>query len=76
MLQPFADSPLQTPVDTDSKARRKLLDQKRMEFRRAIEDLAEQRRLEHELLDFPDLVAVRYLKATQAVGRRSARPAH
>lgn len=33
---------------------RKLLDQKRMAYRRAIEDFAEQRRLQRELAVFPD----------------------
>jgi len=40
----------------DRKTRRKLEDQRRMAFRRAIEALAEQRRLQHELDDYPDLL--------------------
>ena len=39
----------------DSKARRKLEDQRRMAFRRAIEDYVEQRRLQSELGDYADL---------------------
>jgi len=59
----------------DAKARRKLLDQRRMEYRRAIENYAEQRQLQHELADYPELIAANYLAATQALGRRSAAPA-
>ena len=40
----------------DSKTRRKLEDQRRMAFRRAIEEYAEQRRLQRELHDYPDLL--------------------
>ena len=39
----------------DSKTRRKLEDQRRMAFRRAIEDYAEQRRLQRELGGYADL---------------------
>ncbi|MBU3059608.1 PA3496 family putative envelope integrity protein [Pseudomonas indica] len=60
----------------DSKARRKLADQRRMRFRRAIETYAEQRQLQQELSDYPELIAVNYLLSSQAVSRRSARPAH
>lgn len=42
----------------DSKARRKLQDQRRMQFRRAIETYAEQRRLQDELGEFPDLALI------------------
>ncbi|MCP8462375.1 transcriptional regulator [Pseudomonas sp. ZM23] len=57
----------------DSKTRRKLEDQRRMQFRRAIEDRAEAQRLAVETSDFPDLIAAAYLTSAKA-GRRSARP--
>lgn len=41
----------------DGKTRRKLEDQRRMAFRRAIEDYAEQRRLQQELGGYGELVA-------------------
>ena len=40
----------------DSKTRRKLEDQRRMAFRRASEDYAEQRRLQRELGGYGELV--------------------
>ncbi len=58
----------------DSKTRRKLLDQKRMAYRRAIESYAEQRQLQEQLSDYPELIAANYLAASQALGRRSAQP--
>jgi len=42
----------------DAKTRRKLQDQRRMRFRRAIETYAEQRQLQHELGEFPDLALI------------------
>jgi hypothetical protein len=47
---------LEEPVH-DSKTRRKLEDQRRMAFRRAIEEYAERRRLQCELGDYPDLLS-------------------
>ncbi len=58
----------------DSKTRRKLLDQRRMAYRRAIESYAEQRQLQEQLTDYPELIAANYLAANQALGRQSARP--
>lgn len=58
----------------DSKTRRKLLDQKRMAYRRAIESYAEQRQLQEQLSDYPELIAANYLAASQALGRQGARP--
>lgn len=52
----------------DSKTRRKLEDQRRMAFRRAIEDYAEQRRLQHDLDDYPDLIPA------YTLGKRSSEP--
>lgn len=69
----YLDKP-QSHESSDAKARRKLLDQRRMEYRRAIESYAEQRQLQHELVDYPELVAVNYLAGKQALGRQSARP--
>ncbi|MDG1579480.1 transcriptional regulator [Pseudomonas sp. GOM6] len=56
----------------DSKTRRKLEDQRRMAFRRAIEDYAEQRRLQHDLDDFPDLIPASYRFAKRASEPRAA----
>jgi hypothetical protein len=58
----------------DSKTRRKLLDQKRMAYRRAIESYAEQRQLQEQLSDYPELIAANYLATSRALGRQSARP--
>ena len=60
--------------NTDAKARRKLLDQRRMEYRRAIEAHAERRQLQQQLADFPELIAASYLAGKQALTRRSAPP--
>jgi hypothetical protein len=65
---------LQSHETSDAKARRKLLDQRRMEYRRAIEAHTEQRQLQYELSDYPELIAASYLAAQQASGRRSAQP--
>lgn len=59
----------------DSKSRRKLEDQRRMAFRRAIEERGEQRRLEAQISDFPELIAASYLALTSAPVPRSARSA-
>ncbi|WP_079204015.1 MULTISPECIES: PA3496 family putative envelope integrity protein [Pseudomonas] len=64
----------QSHVNTDAKSRRKLLDQRRMEYRRAIESYAEHRQLQEQLADYPELVAANYLAAAQAPARRSAQP--
>ena len=58
----------------DSKTRRKLEDQRRMQFRRAIEDRVEAQRLALETSDYPDLIAAAYLTSAKA-GRRSVRQA-
>jgi len=60
----------------DSKARRKRLDERRMHFRRAIERYDEQRRLQCELDDYPDLLALTPLSHAPAASRQNARPAH
>lgn len=74
MYQSFDNAHPQTAADIDAKARRKLLDHKRMEFRRAIEDFVEQRRLQHDLADYPELIAKESVSAARAGSRRSARP--
>lgn len=67
-----------TAMPADAKARRKLEDQRRMAFRRAIEHYNEARRLDQEIHDHPELIAVNYVRslrasAPAAVGRtRSA----
>lgn len=43
----------------DAKTRRKLRDERRMRFRRAIEHYDESRRLHTELADYPELQAVK-----------------
>ncbi|MCP1621354.1 PA3496 family putative envelope integrity protein [Pseudomonas nitroreducens] len=63
-----------TQLQVDSKTRRKLEDQRRMQFRRAIEDRVEAQRLALETSDYPDLIAAAYLTSAKQ-GRRSARPA-
>jgi hypothetical protein len=55
----------------DSKTRRKLEDQRRMQFRRAIEDRCEQRRLQLEMSDYPELIAANYLLSTKAARQKS-----
>jgi hypothetical protein len=58
----------------DSKTRRKLEDQRRMQFRRAIEERLEAQRLDREMSDYPDLIAANYLKSARA-SVKNARPA-
>ncbi|MGV8783696.1 PA3496 family putative envelope integrity protein [Pseudomonas aeruginosa] len=55
----------------DSKTRRKLEDQRRKQFRRAIEDHCEQLRRRQERADYPEREAAAYLSAKRQ-GRRSA----
>jgi len=66
---------LSQPSALDSKNRRKQLDQRRMEFRRAIEAYSEQRLLQQELDAYPDLIALNGLSGSRD-DRRSAPPAH
>lgn len=54
----------------DAKARRKLEDQRRMAFRRAIERYNEERRLGQEISDYPELIAIDYLRSLRAEARR------
>lgn len=64
------DSAVTTP-HLDAKARRKLEDQRRMAFRRAIEHYNEDRRLNQSIDDYPDLIAINYVRALRAEGRRA-----
>ena len=57
------------------KTRRQQEDQRRMAFRRAIEDHTSQRQLRLETADYPDLNGINYWQAVPASDRRSARPA-
>ena len=44
-----------------ARKRRDQEDRKRMEYRRAIEDFSDARRLQLEIHDYPDLIAANYL---------------
>lgn len=57
----------------DAKARRKLEDQRRMAFRRAIERYNEERRLDQDIHDFPELIAVNYVRSLRAEARSQPR---
>ncbi|APC16819.1 hypothetical protein BLL42_14160 [Pseudomonas frederiksbergensis] len=57
------------------KTRRQQEDQRRMAFRRAIEDRCEHRQLLAEIGDFPDAAELNYWQATPAASRRNAQPA-
>ncbi|HEY1029283.1 MAG TPA: transcriptional regulator [Pseudomonas sp.] len=56
----------------DAKTRRKLQDQRRMAYRRAIETYAEQCQLQRELADYPELVPAGYLQAIDRAQRSAA----
>lgn len=62
----------QNYVNNEARARRKVIDQRRMEYRRAIESYAEQRQLQQQLVDCPELVAANYLAGKQALARQNA----
>ncbi|MDR6961569.1 hypothetical protein BK654_05885 [Pseudomonas brassicacearum] len=55
------------------KTRRQQEDQRRMAFRRAIEDRCEQRQLLAEISEFPDAVEFNYWQAP-AASRRNVQP--
>jgi hypothetical protein len=54
----------------DAKTRRKLEDQRRMAFRRAIEQHNDERRLSQAIDDYPELIAINYVRALRAETRR------
>lgn len=59
-------------VNLDARARRKLQDERRMRFRRAIESYDEQRQLQAQLMEFPDLMMISPLLDGLAERRQSA----
>lgn len=69
MAQPYEER------NSAVKTRRQQEDQRRMAFRRAIEDLTDQRQLRLETADYPDITALNYWQAPSANGRRTAQPA-
>ena len=68
MAQPYEER------NSAVKTRRQQEDQRRMEFRRAIEDRCEQRQLLAEIADFAEL-ELNYWQAAPTTSRRSAQPA-
>ncbi|MDX9675616.1 hypothetical protein NQ186_00620 [Pseudomonas zeae] len=65
MAQPYEER------NSAAKTRRQQEDQRRMEFRRAIEDRFELRQLQAEIGDFPE---INHWQAAPAASRRSAQP--
>lgn len=66
MAQPYEER------NSAVKTRRQQEDQRRMAFRRAIEDHTDQRQLRLETCDYPDVSTLNYWLATPASDRRSA----
>lgn len=64
----------QPHANSAAQARRKQLDQRRMAYRRAIEAHAEQRQLQQQLMDYPELIAANYLAGKQTTAQRNAPP--
>ena len=69
MAQPYEER------NSAVKTRRQQEDQRRMAFRRAIEDRCERRQLLVEIGDYPELEAVNYWQAASLTSRRNAQPA-
>ncbi|MBK5509387.1 MULTISPECIES: PA3496 family putative envelope integrity protein [unclassified Pseudomonas] len=69
MAQPYEER------NSALKTRRQQEDQRRMEFRRAIEDRSERRQLLAEIGDFPDELELNYWQAAPVASRRNAQPA-
>ena len=69
MARPYEDS------NSAVKTRRQQEDQRRMAFRRAIEDRYELRQLQAEIGGFPEEVELNYWQAAPAASRRNAQPA-
>ena len=69
MAQPYEER------NSAAKTRRQQEDQRRMEFRRAIEDRFELRQLQSAISDFPEDIELNYWQAAPAVSRRNAQPA-
>ena len=51
-------------------------DQRRMEYRRAIEVYCDQRQLLRELVDYPELQALTVWQSSGATSPKNAQPAH
>lgn len=62
--------------NSPSRNRRQQEDLRRMQFRKAIEDYSEQRRLHLEIADFPELVAAEQVLSYRTATPRSARSVH
>ncbi|UVJ44011.1 hypothetical protein NVV94_26455 [Pseudomonas sp. LS1212] len=58
-----------------SKTRRQQEDQRRMEFRRAIESYSEQRQLLQEIADYPELQSINLWQVSAVNAPKSAQPA-
>ncbi|MBX9407430.1 hypothetical protein K5E40_17295 [Pseudomonas baetica] len=69
MAQPYEER------NSAAKTRRQQEDQRRMEFRRAIEDRFELRQLQAQIGDFPEEGKLNYWHAAPAASRRSVQPA-
>ena len=69
MARPYEES------NSVVKTRRQQEDQRRMEYRRAIEHRCELRQLQQEINDYPELEAINYWQAAPATSRRNAQPA-
>lgn len=69
MAQPYEER------NSAVRTRRQQEDQRRMEFRRAIEDRCERRQLLAEISEFPADLELNYWQAAPAVSRRNAQPA-
>lgn len=63
----------QAHASGDAKTRRKLLDQRRMEYRRAIENYTEQRHLQQQLSDYPELIAATLFQSRMTPARGDKR---
>ncbi len=63
-------------VNLDARARRKVQDERRMHFRRAIESYDEQRQLHAQLMEFPDLAMLSPLLDGLPARHQSGQPAH
>ncbi|HEF4761473.1 PA3496 family putative envelope integrity protein [Pseudomonas baetica] len=68
MVQPYEER------NSAVKTRRQQEDQRRMAFRRAIEDRCEQRQLLAEIGEFPEEFELNYWQAASTTSRRSAQP--
>ncbi|MBK5302553.1 hypothetical protein EI534_09815 [Pseudomonas frederiksbergensis] len=68
MAQPYEER------NSAVKTRRQQEDQRRMEFRRAIEDRCERRQLLAEIGDFPEDLELNYWQAAPVASRRNAQP--